>query len=104
MRGGLALSGLALIAISLELILRRFDALESPPSAHTMRADAPLDDIAATYKGVFCGTVYCTPIENGFTSADGFDVTLTTRFGLSGERFPTKDRIYHFYASVPILS
>jgi hypothetical protein len=87
-RGLLALAGLALVVISLELILRQFDALESPPRAHSMRVDAPLDDIAATYEGVFRGTVYYTPIESGFTREDGFDVALVTRSGLRGKLFP----------------
>ena len=36
---------------------------------------------------LFC-TVYYTPRESGFTEAGGFDMTLETRSGLAGRKFP----------------
>jgi len=40
-----------------------------------------------TVRRFFC-TVYYTPLESGFTAEGGFDMTLETRTGLGGRKFP----------------
>jgi hypothetical protein len=65
--------------------LQRRDGLEISPLTGTLPNLA--EEIAATYHGVFQGTVYYTVLESAFTEGSGFDLTPTTKPGLLDRTF-----------------
>ena len=60
--------------------LQRRDGLEFSPLTGTFPNLA--EEIAATYHGVFQGTVYYTVLESAFMEGSGFDLTPATKPGL----------------------
>lgn len=46
------------------------------------------DMLPAVYKDGFSCTIYYTPEQSGFTAAGGYDMTLETRTGLDGQKYP----------------
>src|SRR5262245_8527988 len=86
-----AVVGLALLVGSGGLVLRELETRDSRPAVHGevlvwARPDIA-EDVAATYDGVFHGTVYYTVLESAFMDGSGFDLTPITKAGLQERKF-----------------